>query len=33
MKNDFLHGDLSKEVYMEQPIGFIAQEKYGKVCK
>jgi hypothetical protein len=31
VKNDFLHGDLSKEIYMEQPQGFI-QNSY-LVCK
>ena len=28
-----LHGDLAKEVYMEQPLGFIAQGEFGLVCK
>ena len=31
VKNAFLHGDLSKEIYMEQPHGFI-QDSY-LVCK
>ena len=33
IKNVFLHGDLAKEVYMEQPLGFIAQGESGLVCK
>ena len=33
IKNVFLHGDLTKEVYMEQPPGFVAQGESGLVCK
>ena len=32
IKNDFLHGDLAKEVYMEQLPGFVAQGDIGRVC-
>ena len=28
-----LHGDLTEEVCMEQPLGFVAQGEFGLVCK
>ena len=33
IKNVFLHGDLAEKVYMEQPLGFVAQRESGLVCK
>ena len=33
IKNVFLHGDLQEEVYIEQPLGFVAQREIGKVCR
>ena len=32
-KNVFLHSDLTKEVYMEQPPGFVPQGESGLVCR
>ena len=32
-QNVFLYGDLAEEVYMEQPLGFVAQGESGLVCK
>ena len=32
IKNVFLHGDLLKEVSMEQPSGFVSQGEIGRVC-
>ena len=33
IKKVFLHGDLTEEVYMEQPSGFITQGESSLVCK
>jgi len=33
IKYVFLHGDLEKEVYMEQPPGFVAQWESSLVCR
>ncbi|GJS33328.1 retrovirus-related pol polyprotein from transposon TNT 1-94 [Tanacetum coccineum] len=33
VKTAFLHGDLDKEIYMEQPEGFQVKEKEGYVCR
>ena len=33
IKNVFLYGDLAEEVYLEQPLGFVAQGEIGRVCR
>ena len=33
IKSPFLHSNLQKEVYMEQPSGLVAQGEIGKVCR
>jgi len=33
VKNDFLHGDLQEEVYMEQPLGYVDQTHPNLVCR
>ena len=33
IKNVFLHGDLAEEVYLGQPLGFVAQGESSLVCK
>ena len=33
IKNVFLHGNLAEEVYIEQPLGFVAQGESGLVCR
>ena len=33
IKKVFLHGDLEEEIYMEQPLGFVAKGESGLVCK
>ena len=32
IKNVFLHGNFQEEVYMEQPLGFVAEGGIGRVC-
>ncbi len=33
VKNDFLHGDLQEEIYMEQPANYVDQTHPNLVCR
>ena len=33
IKDAFFHGVLEEDVYMEQPLDFVAQEESAKVCR
>ena len=33
VKTTFLHGELDKEIYMQQPKGFVEKEKGNLVCR
>ena len=33
VKNPFLHGDRREQVYMQQPLGFVAQGETSRVCR
>ena len=33
IKNVFLYGDLTEEVYMDQPLGFVADEEISRDCR
>ena len=33
IKNAFLHDNHQEEVYMEQPLRFVAQGEIGRVCR
>ena len=33
VKTTFLHGDLEKDIYMQQPEGFVVPGKEHMVCK
>jgi hypothetical protein len=33
MKNNFLHGELEEEIYMDQLVGFIVPSKKDLICK
>ena len=33
VKTAFLNGELDKEIYMDQPIGFVTKGQEHKVCR
>ena len=33
VKTSFLNGELNEEIYMEQPVAFVANGQEGMVCK
>ena len=33
IKNAFLHSNLAEEVYMDQPLEFVAQGEFELVCR
>jgi hypothetical protein len=33
VKTTFLNGELDEEIYMERPVGFVANDQEGMVCK
>lgn len=33
VKNAFINGELNQDIYMDQPMGFVAKGQERKVCK